>query len=147
MWIITIDGMFSINHLANHMDNDQVQVRSRRRDHLEAFCLRAGWPKGLIVEMQNRDYKYRTLCFRSTLQFYFNQVVDDLKYDNVKGFICPRRPEMTDLMHNLWSDGADMQWAEDQWPEDNPESDTDVIARQMIEDQGSDHTEFFDGEH
>ena len=107
MWLITKEGFFSINQTDQNALDD-VQVRTRRQEHLIAMCECIGI-QPTIERTEHADYLWRMNISKFVLADYLSRVVFDLDYDNVKNKIAKHRPELCGAMGSLWHDLYQLQ--------------------------------------
>lgn len=81
MWICMNNAFVSV--VQDKKDEKLLQVRARRREHLEA-C----FPKENIIETSDSDYRYRVVVPRHVVATMLaDKIMDDVTYTNFKNSV------------------------------------------------------------
>lgn len=98
MWLFTVDGMFSVV-LVKDDDNsewsspirDLVEVRARRRGHLERLCRKCGIEQE-IHKRRDSQNPYRISMSKDEFAEVIARVISDIDYDRFKEAAKRSRP-------------------------------------------------------
>lgn len=82
MWMFTTDGFFSTVQ-DDYCGQDEVMVRARCRQDLEALRSRMGWAAEVLTTPQ-ADYRWRMKVSRSQWAAYAAQAAGGIDYPNFK---------------------------------------------------------------
>ena len=87
MWIFTREGFFSAVQSPEYCTDDELAVRGRSRQDLEALVrwLGARGPALEIIETPEADYRWRVILARSRWSDYVHQAAEAIDYPNFKG--------------------------------------------------------------
>lgn len=105
MWLAMKDGFLSI---VESDDADYLKVRSRRREHLEAFI--EPLPKELtpeIIDSVGTDYRWRVILERELVAKLVADRVASIDYGNFKASV--RDPNLAEMYGRWWQDHYDFQ--------------------------------------
>lgn len=114
MWLMTVHGFFSVSRMIQerHLPPKKryaeplMQIRSRDRSHLENL-IRHVQLVADIVELPDRDYRYRVYVPRKIWTQIATQLASEIDYDNFKEAVG--QTEMMDkrrylhALHDVWS--------------------------------------------
>lgn len=105
MWSMTTLGFVSIVY-----KQGGLQVRSRDRASIEAFCDASGVPRSRIVEGGGTDYQYRVRRVSKTaVRRYNNAVLEGLTYANFKDEAKRKRgAQYASFLGKVWGAGWDL---------------------------------------
>jgi len=80
MWLFTSRGFVSV--VQDRDNNDNLLVRARVRDHLQALL-----PQAIVTETLDSDYRYRVNVKKKIVAKLFADQVDAICYPNFKDSI------------------------------------------------------------
>ena len=118
MWIFSIYGFYSVAA----GEKNQLMVRSRMRQHLEALQRR--FPKqlgnGKIVESRTNDYKFRLVVGRKAWESVVVELAKEQTWSNFKGQVAKNKDHMAsgyeDALHRVWAIMHGLQYQPPQPP-------------------------------
>jgi hypothetical protein len=107
MWIFTKVGLIMPAAIPAEASKSvrkqyELQIRSREREHLEAF-INDYMPEGSaseIVEIPDSDYEYRFYCTRNDFAYAINLAVLEIDYAKFKPE-C-KEPRYHNLLNRIW---------------------------------------------
>ena len=119
MWVFTRYGFYSIacaSKSDGSLDNQSVMVRARCITHLRSLQKRfPALAVGKILEMPNRDYRYRLIIPKASWTAIIGQLVQEQEWSNFKneaakyqgtsgrGYVAALH-DVWDVMHRLQQD-------------------------------------------
>ena len=80
MWVFLPDGFVSI--VAHRYESENVMVRARNAQHLQNL-----FPGCKVIELDEADYRYRTVLPRNDVDAMLSKHIDSMGYDNFKSSI------------------------------------------------------------
>lgn len=105
MWLFTEYGFFSV--VAHRELPDQVMVRARTAQDIQALVMRLPRPKPKVVRTPDADYAFRVTVKRTALSEVLIDLMvgarDSIEYDNFKGAVEKRDPGRAALYHGVWA--------------------------------------------
>jgi len=107
---MTTDGFFSA--VENFFDNDEVCVRSRRRDDLENLLDTSGLEADIVVD-DGADYRYRVFVTKASWAGYLASAALDIDYNNFKGEISKHSKDHAKVYGNVWHNLYELQLTEE----------------------------------
>lgn len=102
MWLFTSQGMLSI--VQDPTAKDVLIVRAREPGVIEHF-----FPLAKVVQRPERDYLYRAMVPRRTVQDVVAEYVIGIDYGNFKDSIPHNKPNYHNACHRVWQDMAAIQ--------------------------------------
>ncbi|MCL5670049.1 MAG: hypothetical protein M1423_01935 [Acidobacteria bacterium] len=101
MWIVTNFGFFSV---VQKPGDDQLTVRARVRQDLEALRGKYIPDLGEILENAGTDYQYRVKVRREVFAEAMKSIVLDIDYSNFKNSVAKKQGHnRAHVYHDLWS--------------------------------------------
>lgn len=110
MWICLNDAFLSI--IEDYADKEKLVVRARRRQDLINF---AG-DEIEIEETPRRDYRFRTVLYRSTVANLLAKSIFNINYNNFKNSVKDK--DLAYMYNEVWVSGVrhlDPTMPERQW--------------------------------
>lgn len=104
MWLFTKYGFYSVTCPKN-ATTDQLQIRSRNKEHLTALQKR--FPEinnAEILNLANRDYPYRIIVEKSKFATISQELVKEIDYDNFKDTVheCKDDEVYHEALMDVW---------------------------------------------
>jgi len=104
MWLFTTRGMFSVVRVP---DTDEMQIRARRRSHLEN--LRAIGLKAKILETPDGDYGFRCVVSRAQWECVAAVLAREVDYPNFKNAATKCGAAYARALHDVWARMSELQ--------------------------------------
>lgn len=99
MWLFTTEGFVSV--VKAHGSTDLLVVRGRDRISLEGISAATQEP---ILRTPDRDYPYRVVAPRDSVQSWISGAVRSLDYDNFKNEVAAMRGHgFAHALMSVWS--------------------------------------------
>jgi len=109
MWMMTKHGFFSVVEFRGEPQN--LLIRARRRDHLEAVC--KAFPEARGSEIQDTtsaDYPFRMKVQRAAWRSIAYELVSEIDYPDFKSAVRKAgNEEYLRFLHSVWSVGHDIE--------------------------------------
>lgn len=103
MWLYTDQGAVSV---VKHRTKDEVIVRSRDKETLEALC---PGHYAMIITTTANDYPFRIFMSKSDWAEYLEDYVMGMEYHNFKDHVKATRPDMLRPYYEVYNATLDLE--------------------------------------
>lgn len=103
MWLFSKQGFVSIVK-DRYCEEDEVVIRARKREDLEAVLDMMETERPGIIELPHTDYRYRTIVKQRDFALAVAHIAMEIQYPNFKSAACPPGSDMkrTIAYHQCW---------------------------------------------
>ena len=93
MWVFLPGGFISV--VAHREQPNDFMIRSRNSEHLSIL-----FPECEIIELDDSDYRYRTVLPRREVNDMISKHIENMEYDNFKSSIS--ESEYNNACNHVW---------------------------------------------
>lgn len=103
MWLYTDQGAVSV---VKHREKDEVIVRSRDKETLEALC---PTHYAMIIQTKANDYPFRIFMSKADWSECLTDYVEQMEYHNFKDHIKATRPDILRPYYEIYNVTLDLE--------------------------------------
>jgi hypothetical protein len=102
MWIMTLDGFFSVVQKPRQRETAMLTVRGRSRDDLVRLTRRLKIQRKIYQAWESQDYEWRIMLRKEQWAKYLALMAQSIEYDNFKHEIALMDPERSAVYSRIW---------------------------------------------